>query len=236
MNKFLETTPVIRAIYWHTIGKFRHRKEQARWAAMSPAEVFDDIYRTNRWNDPDSRSGGGSNLQQTEAVREALPGLFRRYGIRSFLDIPCGDFHWMSHVDLSAVNYLGGDIVPDLIAGNTGKHGSDRIHFAVMNLMSDPLPPADLLLVRDCLVHLSFADIASALANIKRSSVRYLLTTTFVDVAENQDIVTGQWRMLNFKKAPFHFPEPLELIDEKCTESRESRGKHLGLWEVSSLP
>ena len=27
------------------------------------------------------------------------------------LDVPCGDFRWMAHVDLSGIIYIGGDII-----------------------------------------------------------------------------------------------------------------------------
>lgn len=235
MKKFWETTPVIRAIYWHAMGRWLSAREQKRWSGQPVQDVFSEIYQTNRWQDADSRSGTGSNLDQTAAVRAALPGIFERYGIKSFLDIPCGDFYWMSKVDLSGIFYTGGDIVPALIEQNLKQHKSASISFRVINLIEDELPTADLLMVRDCLVHLSFADALRAVANIARSPVRYLLATTFIDITRNDDIVTGQWRMLNLSLPPFSFPAPVELIDEKCTESREAKGKRLGLWDVSGL-
>lgn len=236
MNNFWETTPVIRSIYWRTLGRWKSRREQRRWAALPPEKVFGEIYETNRWSDPESRSGTGSNLEQTAVVREALPVLFERYQVRTFLDIPCGDYYWMSNVKLGGVRYIGGDIVPSLIERNQARYGSESVTFRTVNLIENDLPPADLLLVRDCLVHLSFRDAKRAIANIKRSPVRYLLTTTFIDVPQNDDIITGQWRMLDLTKSPFNFPPAVELIDEQATESRHSSGKRLGLWEVKTLP
>lgn len=235
MKKFWETTPVIRGIYWHAIGRWLNAREQKRWSGKPVQDVFGEIYKTNRWQDADSRSGTGSNLDQTEAVRAALPGIFERYRIKSFVDIPCGDFYWMSKVNLAGITYTGGDIVPALIEQNLHRHKSPSLSFRVMNLIEDELPAADLLMVRDCLVHLSFADALRAIENIANSPIRYLLTTTFIDTPRNEDIVTGQWRMLNFSLPPFSFPAPVELIDEKCTESREAKGKRLGLWDVSGL-
>ena len=35
--------------------------------------VFSRIYRTNKWGDAESRSGGGSSLEATRVLRERLP-------------------------------------------------------------------------------------------------------------------------------------------------------------------
>jgi hypothetical protein len=107
----------------------------------------------------------------------------------------------------------------------------------VLDLTSSPLPPADLLLCRDCLVHLSLTDARRALANIRRSDITYLLTTTFPAEPTNVDVVTGDWRPLNLQRPPFGFPEPLELLVEGCTEQQGLfADKSLGLWRVADLP
>lgn len=188
---------------------------------------FTHIYKTNAFGGVDSVSGKGSSLDSTSAVRAALPGIHARYGIRSLLDAPCGDFHWMATVDLGAVQYIGADIVEPLITSNIVKHGRD---FRCLNIVSDPLPPADLILCRDCLVHLTFADIAKALDNFRQSGAKYLLTTTFPG-RQNSDLGKGLWRALNMEAAPFNLPAPLELINEGCTEGGGAfSDKSLGLW------
>ena len=105
-----------------------------------------------------------------------------------------------------------------------------------IDLIKDALPDADILHCRDCLVHLSYSDILEAIKNIKRSNISYLLTTTFSECEMNQDIVTGDWRIINLEKAPFNFPTPLKLINEKCTEGDGTYAdKCLGLWKISDL-
>jgi hypothetical protein len=100
----------------------------------------------------------------------------------------------------------------------------------------DPLPEADLLLCRDCLVHLSFADIGRALSNVLRSGLPYLLTTTFPECEVNEDIVTGDWRPLNLELEPFGFPPPSELLNERCSEAGGLfADKSLGLWQLAEL-
>ena len=141
----------------------------------------------------------------------------------------------MKFVDLTNVDYVGADIVPDIIENNQ-KYVSDNIHFIHLNIISDNLPKVDLVLVRDCLVHFSFALALSALSNIFRSRSRYLLATTFINRIYNADILTGQWRPLNLELPPFNFSPPLHLINEGCTESGgEFSDKCLGLWEIQTV-
>ncbi len=201
---------------------------------MTYGQVFDEIYRSNQWGDADSRSGEGSNLIESKAVRAALPSLITNYEIRSMLDIPCGDFYWMKHVDLSKVDYLGCDIVERIIAQNK-KFATTSCQFRVADLVVDQLPQVDLIFSRDCLVHLPFKEIRLAIENIARSSSKWLLTTTFVDRKENVDIAVGQWRPLNLQAPPFSFPEPQLLINEVHPKSAWC-DKSLGLWEISKLP
>jgi hypothetical protein len=200
--------------------------------------IFTEVYRHNDWGDRESVSGPGSTLARAGAFRGELVALLRERNVSSILDVPCGDFHWMQGVvDESGASYVGMDIVDELIAGNRRRHGSPERTFLRGDLVSDALPPADLIVCRDGLVHLSFADIDAGIANFKRSGSRYLLATTFVDRTANADVRTGGWRVLNLQAPPFSFPQPLALIDERCVHSGGIyRDKRLALWELASLP
>ena len=77
--------------------------------ALAPLDLrrrFEYIFESNLWGSDESRSGPGSMLVETETLRKQLPMLLREIGARSLLDIPCGDFRWLSEVDLG-VPYLG---------------------------------------------------------------------------------------------------------------------------------
>jgi hypothetical protein len=152
------------------------------------------------------------------------------------LDIPCGDFHWMNKVDLTNIEYTGADIVKELIERNIKEYGRDGVHFQHLNLIKDKLPRVDLVFCRDCLVHLSFADIFLALDNVCTCDADYILTTTFTDRKDNYDIVTGHWRVLNLERAPFMLPEPLTIINEGCMEGGGGfQDKALGLWRIADI-
>ena len=163
----------------------------------------------------------------------AVAELLSAMRIQTLLDAPCGDFNWADRLTDVVDAYIGVDIVGELIARNSREYGGGNRTFIVADLTRDPLPKSDLVLCRDCLVHFPFADIWATLANFKRSGAEYLLTTTFVGRAVNRNIRLGRWRPLNLEAAPFHFPPPLEVIDEQCTHSGGIyRDKRLGLWRM----
>jgi hypothetical protein len=199
-------------------------------------QVFERIYEENRWGNYESRSGDGSDAKGTEAIRAALSELLPRYRISSCLDIPCGDFNWMRLLDLSEIAYTGGDVVAGLVLQNQARYGGRGISFQVLDACRDTLPQVDLILCRDLLVHLSFADVRAAVRNFRVSGSKYILTTTFTARDPNTDIETGRWRPLNLQRPPFNFPQPIELIVERCTEwNGYWADKCLGLWRFEDL-
>jgi hypothetical protein len=202
------------------------------------AAIFTNIWSENAWDGAESRSGPGSDLPQTTIVREQLADLLSQLRVQCLLDIPCGDFHWMKEVLLPpGLIYIGGDIVEPLVIKNNERYRTDTVSFRKLDLCTDALPPADLVLCRDCLVHFSFADFWRAVANLKASGSKYLLATHFTGNRENPDIDTGDWRPLNLTNPPINFPPPLRLIVEQFTEGGDSyRDKSLGLWRIADLP
>lgn len=225
---------VVDLIYTVIINPYRSLQIRSRHKKLSGSdekEIFKDIYASNTWGDNESASGTGSSLKATDHLRVELPELLKKYSIQSMLDLPSGDFNWMQSLDLTNIQYTGADIVPDIVARNKSFENDHRA-FVQLNLISDPLPVCDLILVRDCLVHLPFAQALEAITNIKKSGIRYLLATHFQDM-QNKDISMGQWRPLNLCAVPFSFPAPIELISEKL--SGKYRSKSLALWRVKDI-
>gem|GEM_PF-232252 len=199
-------------------------------------EVFSVIHRKNAWGDCESVSGPGSGIIRTSAFRDQIPLLLEELGVRTLLDAGCGDFNWLKQVDLGLDSYIGVDVVEELVVELGRKYANERRRFLNLDISCDRLPQADLILCRDCLVHLSFSQISAALRNFRRSNSTYLLTTTFTRFVDNADIAMGEWRPINLQEPPFNFPAPLRLIDEKRSESGEDYSdKHLGLWELKKI-
>lgn len=218
------------------LSRLKRFLRRRRLDRKQPTEIFSDYARRNKWGDKDSRSGKGSNLESTAELRRALPLLLRELGAKSMVDVPCGDFFWMAHVDLEGIDYLGGDIVPDLIEGNRQLHARPGVAFQVIDLIRGPVPKADLIFVRDCLVHLSHNHVRAALANIARSGGTWLLSTTFPETPENRDISTGEWRAIDLTKPPFNLPQPERLLAEGQAHLKGQKSdKMLGLWRIHSL-
>jgi 2-polyprenyl-3-methyl-5-hydroxy-6-metoxy-1,4-benzoquinol methylase len=227
---------LLRSRYDNYRKMIRRRREYQQLKAKSTQQVFTDIYKENTWRGKNSRSGSGSDIDQTQIIANELPILFSEFRVSTLLDIPCGDFHWMKNVDLSGIDYTGADVVDELIRSNTEHYARDGVRFQKINLLRDSLPKAYLIFCRDCLVHFSFEDIFHALANICNSDIELLLTTTFPERKENRDIATGQWRVLNLEVTPFVLPRPLKIINEGCTQGRGAyTDKSLGLWRVADI-
>jgi hypothetical protein len=198
-------------------------------------ETFTDIYKFKKWGNKDTVSGSGSRLEQTKKCIEELPKLFKEYKIKTFLDAPCGDLFWMQQVKLGQIKYIGADIVPDIIENNKQYENKNK-SFRQLDITKDDLPEVDLMLVRDCLVHLPHEDIIKFIDNISGSGIKYLLTTTFTDRDHNPKISAGNWRPINLQIPPFSFPEPIKIINEGCTESGGIyTDKSLGLWRIEDI-
>ena len=209
--------------FWLRATRRRHRR------------VFERIFRENAWGSAESVSGPGSTRERGSMLVPDLVNLLTELGTRTLLDAPCGDFNWASAIASAVDMYIGVDIVEELVTRNVRQHGSAGRTFLTCDLTRDPLPKADLILSRDCLVHFSYADIQAALRNFRRSGAEYLLTTTFVNRTANRNIRTGSWRVLNLQAPPFDFPLPLAVVDERCTHSEGIYSdKCLALWRLGA--
>jgi hypothetical protein len=207
-----------------------------RLRRRSPEAIFRDIVAHDKWRGSESISGPGSSLTAASTVIGELPTVMRELRIASMLDLPCGDFHWMRHVDLSGIDYHGADILDELVEANTSAFATPSVRFSRLDILADELPTVDLVLCRDCLVHFSDTDVRTALLRVCDSGSTYLLTTTFTARSSNADIVTGRWRPLNLEIAPFGLPAPISVIAEGSTATdRAFSDKSLGLWLVDDI-
>jgi hypothetical protein len=203
-------------------------------------EAFTEHYERGDWGEPETPSGKGSSMRSTASVREALPALLAELGVRTMVDAGCGDFHWLRTLDLDLDDYLGLEVVPALAQANQARHGRPAPHarrFAAADIVRDRLPRADLILSRDCLVHLETGQVRAAIANFRRSGSRWLLATTFVGEHPdgNSSIPLGGWRPLQLDRPPFDLGPPTRLLSEAASvEDPRYADKCLGLWEIGS--
>lgn len=203
-------------------------------------ESFEAIFDQNAWGNPESRSGDGSTEAYTRNSRTLLAYTIKEYGIKDWIDSPCGDCNWQGLVEgIDDVAYLGLDIVPGLIKGNTEKYANrTNMNFKQQDFINEPFPhKPDLILCRDMIQHNSLVDGVRAYYNMEKSGAKYLATTWHQQGAENvmahnTNQPPGGMYAVNIFLHPFNFSKPEFFIREGGVQ--EDR-KTLGLWKLPAL-
>ena len=162
------------------------------------------------------------------------------------LDIPCGDMTWMPLLirNRTDIDYIGMDIVPDLIASHQ-EHYRDVPHmnFVQGDIVSVGLERSyDLIFTREMTQHLRDADGLKMFKHVSTSGSNFLLATSIPApyVKKNEDVQIvlqttdkrykdfkdlRRYRKQNLEIPPFNFGRPLCLsvdVDEE----------HLNLWKL----
>lgn len=188
-----------------------------------------------------SKSGFNASLRSTRRLREALPRLFQTYGVKKFADAPCGDFFWMQHVDLSGVQYWGWEISQTLNEFNQ-QFASETKHFSLGDITSDPLPAVDMLMVRDCLVHLTFDMRWAFFENFVASDIPWLLITSWIRPDNRWVYRNGGEKSFNMTAAPFSFGPPVEFVLETADTlpegeeaNPETMHRGMGVWPRAAI-
>ena len=210
----------------------RHLSSRIVFWPLARRQRFRLIWALDLWGGGPWRSGQGSTLEATHRLCTALPSALAELGVRTLVDVPCGDFQWLSEVDLGEVRYVGVDIVPEIVTHNRQRYGeSERRRFVVADATSDPLPRGDAILCRHLLPHLCFDDALRVLEQCHRNGARWFLSTTFPLVETNYDVVTGDFRAINLERPPFELPPPARILDDSFHANPHCR---LGVWDIRS--
>jgi SAM-dependent methyltransferase len=175
----------------------------------SCAAIFSKIYTDKIWganNQGEGFSGPGSTIEHTGKYRAFLQKFLADHDIQSVVDAGCGCWEFSKTIDWTGIDYQGFDVVEAVIKRNKALYGSDTIQFKVGDgTKENVLPPADLLLCKEVLQHLSFEDIEKFLRNLK--SYKYCLITNdihpFGGKTMNGDIQSGSYRCLDLREPPF---------------------------------
>ena len=218
---------------------------------MSYKEVFSSIYDNYGFGSTESHSGPGSTLEETKLLREEIKKLVADKGIKSVVDIPCGDFHWMKEIVFNFDSYIGGDIVEKAIETNNEKYSNSRIKFIHFDLVNDTIPEGDLLIVRDVIGHFPLEEGKKIVDNILKSKCKYLLSTTWANKTdqgwrkcspmdvhrENEGVDFGRFYPVNLMAAPFNFPEADVFLEENVHVDNFEKGnrKSLALWDLQKV-
>jgi len=204
-----------------------NRNKMEIFSKKTKSEKFELIYKKNFWSSNESVSGLGSEKKNTVNISSEIINIINKYNIKKILDVPCGDFNWIKDILNDKINYLGGDIVNDLINQNIQKYKKKNINFTKLDITNDALPNADLLICRDCLIHLSFDSINMFFENFKKSNINLLLLTSYklkdqTKKIVNSDIPDGEFREIDLSEEPFNLPEPVHKILDKDDQTKSS--------------
>ena len=211
----------------------------------SNEKKFNLIYNTNYWSDNESVSGSGSKKSQTSNAINGIKNVIDKYNVKTIFDAPCGDFNWIGQLLIDSelskkqhLNYIGGDIVNDLILELKKKYTKKNVNFNKFDISLDIFPKADLFICRDCLIHFSNNDIEKTIKNFLKSEIEYILVTDSIvdENFENYDIKTGEFRKLDLTKKPFNFPQKNLLQFNDVFNNKENAYEtKMTLWSRDQL-
>ena len=129
--------------------------------------------------------------------------------IINMLDIPCGDFGWMSRFlqGRRDVNYTGMDIVPSLIDNHKREFKEEpNLSFIHQDIVETPLHHGyDLILCQHMLQHLTTSDVIQVLSHFSNSGSLYLLTTTMPVSSKTTSVSLSRARCRNLN---LEIPQP----------------------------
>lgn len=168
----------------------------------SASEFFDANYKVG------GTSGEGSTVDVTAEYRHIIEEFIRLNGVKSVLDVGCGDWKFSRRIPWGdyGISYLGIDVSPFIIEKNTRDYGNANTRFEVVKSPSDILNMGrfDLIISKDAIQHMPNSVVSAYLDVFEQAGRRCLLTH---DVAPeyhtNEDIEPGGWRTLDLSKAPF---------------------------------
>ncbi|CAE8705155.1 unnamed protein product [Polarella glacialis] len=180
---------------------------------------FSRIYAGEEWG-AEARSGLGSREDTTREFRSFLEGFLQEHDIRSVVDAGCG--HWPTgyqrFMNWHGVHYMGVDVVPYVVEENMAlfqdpdvlaRYGLASAE-CIAGSVSNPLPSADLLMVKDVLMHLPNAAVESFLrSSVTGAAPKYRMILLVqndvppVPVRQMVDIEPGQLLPFDITAPPF---------------------------------
>jgi 2-polyprenyl-3-methyl-5-hydroxy-6-metoxy-1,4-benzoquinol methylase len=165
-----------------------------RWKSLEklpPRELFRVIYADGIWGssgDPNEQFFSGTGSHDTSFVETyyaAVEKFVRRFPqMLTVADLGCGDFAIGSRLRPLFSKYTACDVVEPLIERNRQRFASLDVDFRVVDLTTDPLPPADVVIIRQVLQHLSNAQIQAAIAKIPHA-YRYLILSEHLPFSDD---------------------------------------------------
>ena len=163
--------------------------------------AFERVYNKRIW---EQGSGPGSRPESTVAYRDLIESLLRKYSVRRVLDLGCGDWEFSRLIDWSNVEYLGIDIVENLITRNNYLFSNPSVRFECADIRVITPPEGDLYIVKDVFQHWPTQHIIDFLHRLDGHRTLITNTQRQGSLSTNRDIGPGDYRPLDLLSRPFN--------------------------------
>jgi SAM-dependent methyltransferase len=163
---------------------------------------FEQIYDKNEWG---HGSGEGSLLQHTRGYMAFLQGFLAKRGVKTVVEMGCGDWQFSKFIDWAGADYAGYDVVPSVVKSNQDAYAKAGVTFQLYSGNPGELPSADLLIVKDVLQHLNDRAVIALLSQLPR--FKFALLTNCIQprgTTINRDIEDGDFRYIDLRLPPFN--------------------------------
>lgn len=201
------------------------KKAKKSWPTK---DVMNQIYELKLWggDDFDFYSGTGSHNPNIidPYLNAIITFLESQNKSLTVCDLGCGDFNIGKYLTKYTRKYIAIDIVENLIERNKILYKTNNLEFYCLDIAKDKLPPADCVILRQVLQHLSNVEIQNVVKIL--ANYKYVILTEHIPLGEfisNKDIISGQGIRIkqnsgvDILKAPFN----LKIKEEK------QLGKHI---------
>jgi hypothetical protein len=209
------------------------RRIARKLEGLSTQQVFSEIYTSGMWGksaDPNQPFYSGSGSHDETVVQgyvDSVTAILRnRPSKLNLVDLGCGDFSVGSRIRPFCNDYIACDIVPQLIEFNRQKFEGSGVDFRIVNLVTDPLPQGDVVVIRQVLQHLSNEQIAQVIPKLYNSFDSLILAehlpkteeyTPNLDKPAGPDIRTAFNSGIVLTQAPFN----LKALEETVIHEAE---------------
>lgn len=170
------------------------KKKKTPWPTK---KAMEQVYEMQLWGSNASKfySGDGSHnpaivKPYVEVVKTFLTSFKKPITV---CDLGCGDFNIGKEFVKFTKNYIGVDIVKNLIDFNKSTYKNPNLEFCCLDIAKDDLPVADCVIVRQVLQHLSNTEVESIVKKLQ--NYKYVILTEHLpkeDFIPNKDIISGQ--------------------------------------------
>jgi hypothetical protein len=211
-------------------------------ASRSSEATFSEIYARGTWGGAgdEPHSGSGSDDAVSAPFVDILRKVIIDKAIGTVVDLGCGDYRVGRRLRDLPIDYVGVDVVPTLVARNTAAFGSPRVRFVCRDITRDPLPTADLCVVRQVLQHLSNNQIRMVLDQL--AIYRYALVAEHQPARlyrPNLDKDTGADTRIDFDSGVYLEHPPFNVANARLIASTPlpallRDGERLGIYLIDN--